>query len=108
MQNGYLWIYPKSEHVVLSGHEDRLGRYSFGHRIEAKTFCRTCGIPLTNTVNPLSVEEVEVLSEYGKKIHAMTGNEHAVNVRVLDGVELRKLRISRVDDEARPPLYVNP
>ncbi|KAM3497044.1 hypothetical protein MY10362_009589, partial [Beauveria mimosiformis] len=51
LNNAYLWVYPKTEQVVLSGKEEDIARYSFNHEVLAKPFCRTCGVSMSNPVN---------------------------------------------------------
>ncbi|KKP01415.1 glutathione-dependent formaldehyde-activating enzyme [Trichoderma harzianum] len=55
--NACIWLFPRPENVVLSGSEDAIGRYTFADGLTSKTFCRTCGINMTNLRNQLSRDE---------------------------------------------------
>jgi len=107
-RNAYVWIYPKAENVVLAGDPEQIGRYSFGKRLNAKTFCKTCGVQMTNARNDFSEEEVAALSEPNRKRWEFFATGHPVNARVLDGVDLSKMNIPREDGPKSPPHYVNP
>lgn len=98
--------------MTLHGEEANIGRYSFGYSVEAKTFCRVCGVNLTNTRNALSDNQVSLLPTKIQEFYRMPLTEHAVNARVLDGVDIEKLRIKRFDEAAEDPAmrneYINP
>ncbi|KAK5654648.1 hypothetical protein OQA88_6969 [Cercophora sp. LCS_1] len=49
LRNGYLWVYVPKDAVVLQG-EENIGRYTFSSGSLAKTFCKTCGVNLTNDI----------------------------------------------------------
>ncbi|OHW91626.1 glutathione-dependent formaldehyde-activating enzyme [Colletotrichum incanum] len=108
-RNGYVWLKPNVDQVVLSGDNDKIGRYTFSHRILAKTFCKTCGVPLTNQFNPLTEEEQNALTENARYWHNWSKDKHPVNARVLNGVDLKSLKILHVDGKTEyQPAYVNP
>ncbi|GKT48667.1 centromere protein V [Colletotrichum spaethianum] len=107
--NAYIWVKPDADQLVLSGEDDNIGRYTFSHRILAKTFCKTCGVPLTNQFNPLTEEEYNALTEKAQFWHKWSKDKHPVNVRVLHGVDLKSLKIHHVDGKTEhQPGYVNP
>ncbi|KAG7040154.1 glutathione-dependent formaldehyde-activating enzyme [Colletotrichum scovillei] len=90
--NGYIWVYPQDESVDLIGEEKDIGRYKFSHHILWKSFCKICGVFLTNNHNILTKEEHDALSENAKFWHNKSKGGTPVNVRVLDGIELEHLR----------------
>ncbi|GKT59253.1 glutathione-dependent formaldehyde-activating enzyme [Colletotrichum tofieldiae] len=108
-RNAYIWLKPNVDQVVLSGDDDKIGRYTFSHRILAKTFCKTCGVPLTNQCNPLTEEERNALAEDARYWHNWSKDKHPVNARVLNGVDLKSLKTLYVDGKTEhQPAYVNP
>ncbi|GJC79167.1 hypothetical protein ColLi_02005 [Colletotrichum liriopes] len=108
-RNAYIWLKPNVDQVVLSGDDDKIGRYTFSHRILAKTFCKTCGVPLTNQFNPLTEEERNALTEDARYWHNWSEDKHPVNARVLNGVDLKSLKTLYVDGKTEhQPAYVNP
>ncbi|KAF9881821.1 glutathione-dependent formaldehyde-activating enzyme [Colletotrichum karsti] len=108
-RNGYVWIYPKVEHVVLTGDDDKIGRYSFGHHILYKTFCKRCGVPMTNCQMPKTEEEFAALAEAAQYWHSRMAPMNPVNVRVLNGVDLKSLKIQQLDGKTEhQPGYENP
>jgi hypothetical protein len=102
-------VYPKKEQVVLFGDEADIGRYIFSNRIIAKTFCKHCGVVMTNAHNPLPAEEYAALSERVRKTEANHRYIHPVNTRVLTDVDVKRLRWGRLDGATmiHGP-YVNP
>ncbi|RFU78542.1 glutathione-dependent formaldehyde-activating enzyme [Trichoderma arundinaceum] len=108
-RNAYVWLRPKPEHVVLSGPEDAIGRYVFADGLTSKTFCRTCGVNMTNIRNELPEEEVLALSEQARQIYWRGKATYPVNARVLHGVDVGKLKKVLFDGATlMPSTYVNP
>lgn len=103
-------MYPKKEQVVLSGDDADIGHYKFAAGVNAKTFCKKCGIQMTNLFDfDMSPESYEALGEAGKKRRDGGRVFHPVNVRVLHGVDESKLKKLYLRDAVdRPPMYVNP
>jgi hypothetical protein len=112
-QGGYIWAYPRPEQVVLAAEDEAdIGRYSFNSRISSKTFCRRCGVLMTNEARDLSAEALAALSEGTREwYNATKGSTHPVNLRVLNDFDLSKVRqkAERVDGQnVVPGEYVNP
>ncbi|KAK1988519.1 glutathione-dependent formaldehyde-activating enzyme [Colletotrichum cereale] len=109
VRNAYVWLKPSADQVVLSGDDSNIGRYTFSHRILAKTFCKTCGVPLTNQYNPLTEEERNALAKDARQWHDWSKDKHPVNARVLNGVDLKSLKVHHADGKTEfQPGYVNP
>lgn len=95
--------------VALHGDDKDIGRYVFGKRIMSKTFCKTCGVQLTNEPRDLSDEEVAALSDDSRAWYEGSQVRHPVNLRVLNGVDLKKLTPMKLTQGAElEPKYVNP
>ncbi|KAI9901625.1 hypothetical protein N3K66_003442 [Trichothecium roseum] len=107
-RNGYVWCYPPPESVVLSGAEENIGRYQFNWHILEKTFCKICGVPMTNKAVNMTKEQEEALPEQAVPWRALTLKSHAVNVRVFEGVDLDKLSPQRLDFKDKGPSYAAP
>ena len=74
-----------------------------------KTFCKTCGVNMTNTFLDLSEEEINSLSSNWAKAYRTRGKMHPVNARVLNGIEVGRLRPDRFDGWNKiTTQYVNP
>ena len=103
-------MYPKIEQVVLHAEEPGdISSYAYARKIIDKTFCRHCGVHMTNRYNPPTEEWLANASDLDKKWLPRVRTIHGVNVRVLHGVDLRKLNITRLTRaKALPPFYVNP
>jgi hypothetical protein len=96
------------DQVVVQG-EDNLGRYTFARGIMAKTFCKTCGVPLTNAALDLSEDELAALSEGSRKWHARSRDYLPVNLRVLHDFNVRDVKTEKLNGFTHiEPLYVNP
>jgi hypothetical protein len=108
-QNAYLWVYPLAEQVVVQGQEN-LSYYRFGSKLQAKTFCKTCGVPLTNSpAAEITQEDVENLPEPQKRRWQMINSHRPVNLRVLDGFDLKGVNSQKWEGFTKiPPPYVNP
>lgn len=117
-QNAYLWVYPKTDQVVLAGREEDVARYRFNHEILAKPFCRTCGVSMSNPVNAQTTPDEAATKMPGadaaqqEKVRTHMERHakmHPVNVRVLHGVDLDRLHVKKLDGATLiPPPYVNP
>ncbi|KAI5803043.1 Mss4-like protein [Geopyxis carbonaria] len=91
-RRGELWVYPKSEDVVVREEtEGALRSYRFGKGVGEHRFCGVCGV---SVVNPVAVE----------------GAPLPVNARCLEGVDVKALaeRAVKVDGAKVEPLYVVP
>ncbi|OAA49624.1 glutathione-dependent formaldehyde-activating enzyme [Metarhizium rileyi] len=110
-RNGYVWTYPLNEQVVLHAEDpSKIGRYGFSQHILLKTFCRTCGVNLSNEYNADKTEEQKAgLSEDTEKWEAYARLHHPVNLRVLPEVDIYKMtRRYNKGFTAFPPQYENP
>ncbi|KAM4057893.1 glutathione-dependent formaldehyde-activating enzyme [Hirsutella rhossiliensis] len=107
-RNGCRWVYPPVAAVVLAGDDADIGRYSFARHIMSKTFCRTCGVCMTNERNALLADDA--ISERDGPFKAWAETYRPVNLRVLDNVDLSGLRPAQMNDGANslPPPYENP
>ncbi|MCJ1457697.1 hypothetical protein MMC28_008066 [Mycoblastus sanguinarius] len=76
-QNAYLWFYPPQSAVTIHGTE-HLTRYYFGYKVAGHSFCSHCGVSLINQIqHPVGLQPV--------------------NVRAFNGVDLRGLKLKKVD-----------
>ncbi|KAH8667809.1 glutathione-dependent formaldehyde-activating enzyme [Ilyonectria robusta] len=109
-RNAYVWVWPLRDQVILHGEPEDIGRYFFGSEVIGKTFCKRCGVQLTNEPSILSDEAVAALPEARRQVYDMVKPKHPVNVRVLEGIDLNELKqkIQQLPGSARSPVYVNP
>ncbi|KAH6605969.1 glutathione-dependent formaldehyde-activating enzyme [Trichoderma cornu-damae] len=104
-----IWIYSPKSSVVLSGDEANIGKYGFNNHLIDKTFCKTCGVGLTNVFKVMSEEQVAAMPERTRDVYAVKHMYTGVNARTLHGVDLAKLKTKKVDGLNRiPGDYVNP
>ena len=108
IQNAYIWIYPKVEQVVIQG-KDNITEYAMGQKMMLKSFCKTCGVQLSNRSAPLSEEEIAALSPESK-VWFDRGQQFApVNLRTINGLDLSALNVKKGDGfNLILPKYVNP
>lgn len=97
----------------MAGDEDEIGRHVFNYGILAKTFCKRCGVPLTNECRSLSDGELAGMAEIAQYYHKLCKQVHPVNARVIDGLDLTRLQIRQVNGagDLKPAdtnPYVNP
>ncbi|GJN72613.1 glutathione-dependent formaldehyde-activating gfa [Purpureocillium lilacinum] len=111
-RNGYRWTYPSNKRVVLFASDPaNLGRYSFARHVLNKTFCRICGVCMTNEYSDLSEEERKALGALPARGFAKSmKTQHPLNLRVFPDVDLARLRAPKLNDGAKiiSPRYVNP
>ena len=108
LQNGYIWIYPKPDEVVIQGTENMVG-YAMGKKMMSKTFCKICGIPIGNRPNNLSEKEIAALSPESKKYYDMCFLVEPINIRILNGFDIDSVKTSRFDGyNLIGDKYVNP
>ncbi|EFY99659.1 glutathione-dependent formaldehyde-activating enzyme [Metarhizium robertsii ARSEF 23] len=110
-KNGYVWMYPLNEQVVLHAEEPaNIGRYAFSMHMFNKTFCKICGVNLTNEYNADQNEEQKARRpEHAEKWEAWARRHHPVNLRVLPEVDISKMSRRYGKGYAGiPPLYENP
>ncbi|PHH85937.1 hypothetical protein CDD83_10976 [Cordyceps sp. RAO-2017] len=113
-RNGYLWIYPARGSVELSGDEAAIGRYAFSRSAMAKTFCRTCGVCLTNDFDRACVPDVRgsfgLTPEQEREFARFAETFRPVNLRVLHGVDPAVMRAPERFDGATGllPRYQDP
>ncbi|PWI72180.1 mitochondrial carnitine/acylcarnitine carrier protein [Purpureocillium lilacinum] len=100
-RNGYRWIYPETSRVVLHAPDaGSIGRYSFARGIISKTFCRACGVPLTNELRELSAADEAALPERTARFYEYAKTHHPVNLRVFPDVDMGVLREPTRNDGA--------
>lgn len=103
-----MWIYPLTEHVVLAGNPEDIGAYSYARHFMDKTFCKKCGVPLTNRGKAVSDEDMQKLPAKERAWAPKALEFHPVNIRTLDGVDFGKLTMSRAEGAKLWPDYENP
>ncbi|KAK0644032.1 glutathione-dependent formaldehyde-activating enzyme [Cercophora newfieldiana] len=110
LKNGYIWLYTKVDQVAVQGEED-LGTYSFGANVLNKTFCKKCGVNLTNQGAKLSEEEIAALPDnLQRRWKYMTKVHRPINLRVLNGYNIKDIKEPEKLTWAKgyEPQYVDP
>lgn len=109
-QHAPIWFFPMYPQVVLSGDEDKIGYYVMGFGLSRKSFCKVCGIVLTNRWNPdFTQEQEDALPEDIRNFVQGLKPRNPLNLRVLPEVDVSKLKIVQGEGRLRPlPDYVNP
>lgn len=108
-RNRYIWVFPKTEQVIVQGREN-LRTYQFATGIVVKTFCKTCGVNVTNEAADLSEEQVAALPDFLRGFYAGQKLQCGLNLRVLNDYNVKDIKeptrsTFTVNIE---PLYVNP
>lgn len=94
---------------MLHGDRKDIAKYLFGLSMMGKTFCKTCGVQLTNEPAELSEEALAALPSDKLEWFQSGRARHPVNLRVLNGVDLALLTPQRLTMTAEmEPQYVNP
>ncbi|KAF2153444.1 hypothetical protein K461DRAFT_321097 [Myriangium duriaei CBS 260.36] len=76
-RNGYLLIYPREEDLEVTAGKDKLKEYRCHSKTRPHLFCSECGSSVMIEQKPWK--------------------QFAVNLRMLDGVELEKLKFTELD-----------
>ena len=77
--------------------------------LQAKTFCKICGVHLTNSRLELTEELLEGLSESARERAKSSAKYHPINLRVLDNFSTKGLKIENYKGFTElQPEYVNP
>lgn len=88
---------------------EHLTEYAHASKIFIKTFCSVCGVNIGNDARELSAEELADQPEGLRTIYPHVRQTKAVNLRVLDGVDLSVLKVGKNDGwNTLGPQYVNP
>ncbi|KAI1776846.1 glutathione-dependent formaldehyde-activating enzyme [Hypoxylon cercidicola] len=105
-RQGSVWVYPKKAEAVIEG-EENLETYLFGTMLFGKAFCRICGVPVVNTVQPMTEEVFNQLPK-GHQDFA-TRDVTAINLRLIDELDVKDLNVVQFDgyNFSKPP-YVEP
>ncbi|KAK0716179.1 glutathione-dependent formaldehyde-activating enzyme [Lasiosphaeris hirsuta] len=108
-RNGYIWVFPKREQIVVQGREN-LGTYQFAAGVVVKTFCKTCGVNVTNEAAELNEKQLAALQDFMREFHAGQKLQCGLNLRVLNDYNVKDIKEpSRSTFTANiEPLYVNP
>jgi hypothetical protein len=102
-------VYPKKEQVIIQGKENMAG-YRFALKIMEKTFCKTCGVQVSNSAIDLTEEELANLEEKNRGFYNYAHKISPLNLRVLndfhytDAKESNKMEGASFGSEK----YVNP
>ncbi|KAI2611931.1 Mss4-like protein [Hypoxylon sp. NC1633] len=111
-RNAYLWIYPSKSQVTFVGSPSGIGYYSFGRGVWRKTFCKTCGVPVHNLIDDYTPAQVSTFPESLQEWVTSHLEWSPVNLRVLEGINLKELNVRRFDGwgaEGRGRVaYINP
>jgi Uncharacterized conserved protein len=107
-QSGAIWIYPTHDQFAIYGSEN-LSHYVWGNKVWRRTFCRNCGTYVFTEPNLLTEEEVAALPERARTMRARTLDRRPLNIRVLDGFDVKAVTPIQGDCWALlQPGYVNP
>ncbi|BCS30462.1 GFA family protein [Aspergillus puulaauensis] len=80
-KNGYLMVYPKAADMTVHPSEDVVTEYRWASKQYPHCFCSRCGTSL-----------------YAKGPEG--SDMRAVNARTIDGIELERLKLKRVDGKS--------
>ena len=87
-----MWIYPNDDQIAYEG-DDNLASYTFkGSGIWQKSFCKTCGVHLSNRHVPMTVQEAAALPDEAQAFYHRTLGWHPITVRSLNDFDFRKLK----------------
>ncbi|KAK7750470.1 hypothetical protein SLS62_007549 [Diatrype stigma] len=106
-KNGSLWIFPSKDEVEIQGRENQ-GVYTFGLHAWGKTFCKKCGTPVGNEPMPVTGEQLARFPEGYRTFYLENSHMRPINLRILDGVDVKKLNIVQMQGYDRPPAFVEP
>ncbi|KAH8160072.1 hypothetical protein CIB48_g8170 [Xylaria polymorpha] len=105
---GATWTYQPHAQFVIEGKEN-LQEYFFGKRMAAKLFCKICGVPLYSEAAQLTEERIAEMDEATRKWYEGAKVIKALNLRVLDGLDVNDLSPTRFDGyNFIQPGYVEP
>lgn len=107
MQNGCMWIYPTKDQVEIQGRENQ-SVYTFGLHAWGKTFCKICGIAVGNEPMPVTDEQLAQFPEGYRTFYLEKSHIRAINLRLIDGVDVKDLNVVRSEGYDRPPFFVEP
>jgi hypothetical protein len=99
IQNGYIMAYPTIPQVTIMGEENTKG-YQFGRKFCTHHFCTTCGIPLYMRIHGPPKEVMESWPEARKELVRKNCALLPLNLKVLNDVEWKDLKIARTDEGA--------
>jgi len=103
-----VWIYPLTNEVSIQG-EDNVTVYGFNLGLWSKAFCKTCGIHLYAVHNMPSDEAVAKMPETTKQWAIGAAHLRPLNLRVLNGVDLKELKLIHNDGYSNiPGNYIEP
>ena len=92
---------------MVEGKENQV-EYTYNTHTWAKAFCRTCGVLVDNHPVEMTEERLAALSEQTRAVHLANVHRHPVNLRVLHGVHVDDVNVTRLDGYSKPPLYKEP
>ncbi|KAI0457628.1 glutathione-dependent formaldehyde-activating enzyme [Xylaria acuta] len=105
---GTTWIYQPHAQFVIEGREI-LQEYLFGKKVAAKLFCKICGVPICSETVQLTEEQVAEMDEETRKWYERATLHKALNLRVLDGLDVKDLSPTQFDGyNFIQPGYVEP
>lgn len=108
MQSGCAWCYPAANEVSIQG-EDNVTIYRFNLGVWGKAFCKTCGVYLYGKHHPAPEEVVAQMPEEHKKWVVDGAHLRPLNMRILDGVDLKEMNMAHFQGYAGiPPGYTEP
>jgi hypothetical protein len=91
--------YPTIQQVTIVGEENTTS-YQYGRKFCAHHFCKTCGVPLYMRIHGPPKEVMESWPEARKELVRKNCELLPVNLKVLNDVEWKDLKISRTDEGA--------
>lgn len=82
--------------------------YTFGTHTWGKTFCKVCGTPVGNEPMPLTDEQIAQLPEGMRNFVLGAVHLRPINLRLIDGVNVKDFNVVRQEGYDRPPIFVEP
>ncbi|KXJ92241.1 glutathione-dependent formaldehyde-activating enzyme [Microdochium bolleyi] len=105
---GCAWCYPSANEVSIQG-EDNVTFHRFNLGVWGKGFCKTCGVYLYGKHYPLPEEVVAKMSEEAKKWTVGGAHLRPLNMRILNGLDLKELNLGHTEGYTNiPGGYVEP
>jgi hypothetical protein len=95
-----------SKAVIHAADPSKQIEYEFGLKRMTRITCGKCGVYVGGIIKPVPPEYLAMMEPEKAKMALLFANKHAINLNVVDGIDVEKMNVQKLSTKSMEPHYV--
>lgn len=95
-----------SKAVIHAANPSMQIEYEFGLKRMSRITCGKCGVYAGGIIRPIPAEVLAAMEPEKAKMALLFANKHAINLNVMDGIDVDKMHVLKLSTKPMEPHYV--